>query len=148
MTCCYQYNEETDWYSGAIRPGFSALEVVFVQTGHDHCVITLIAHHTDHNLYCCSWTFLDMFPGPTLTIINLLMTPCGGLAARNTEDTWWHWWHVWQWDKYSALLPVTSGDWLPLPQTGEQTPQRITYGILNLPTYKKYQQNVDKKYRI
>ena len=78
MTCCYQYNEETDWYSGPIRPGFSALEVVFVQTGHDRCVITLIAPHTDHNLYCCSWrTLLEMFPGPRLPIINLLMTPCG-----------------------------------------------------------------------
>ena len=47
------------------RPVFSVLEVVFVQTGHDHCVITLIAHHTDHNLYC-----LEMFLGPTLTINN------------------------------------------------------------------------------
>ena len=68
--------------------GFNVPEVVFVQTGHDHCVITLIAHHTDHNLYCCSWTLLAMFPGPRLTIIILLMTPCGRLAARNTEDTW------------------------------------------------------------
>ena len=47
------------------RPVFSVLEVVFVQTGHDHCVITLIAHRTDHNLYC-----LEMFLGPTLTINN------------------------------------------------------------------------------
>ena len=60
------------------RSVFSVLEVVFVQTGHDRCVITLIAPHTDHNLYCCSWrTLLEMFPGPRLPIINLLMTPCG-----------------------------------------------------------------------
>ena len=32
------------------------------------------------------------------------------LAARNSSDTWWHRWHVWQWDRYPALLLVSSGE--------------------------------------
>ena len=127
------------------RSVFSVLEVVFVQTGHDHCVITLIAHPTDHNLYCWLLDLLEMFLGPTLTIRNLLMTPSGGLTARNTEDTWWH---VWQWDKYPALLPVTSGDWLPLPQTRPSSLQRKTHSTTIYLSYKKYQQNIDKNYWI
>ena len=114
------------------RPVFSVLEVVFVQTGHDHCVITLIAHHTDHNLYCWSWSLSELFLGPTLTIMNLLMTPCGGLTARNTEDTWWH---VWQWDKYSAII-ASHQRRLIASASDEKTLRRITCNILNhLPIY-------------
>ena len=126
------------------RPVFRVLEVVFVQTGHDHCVITLIAHHTDHNLYCWSCSLVEMFLGPTLTIMNCWWHP----GARNTEDTWWH---VWQWDKYSAVLPVTRRDWLPLPQTilyplPSPTACNIkhTQTPIYQPTYKKYWQNIDK----